>query len=76
MEPLAMTVGPPKSDLLSAEAARGAVAAIELHDLHKSFGDNEVLKGIDLTVELGEVVCIIGASGSGRSTLLRCGNLL
>ncbi len=45
-------------------------------DLHKSFGDNEVLKGIDLTVQQGEVVCVIGPSGSGKSTLLRCINLL
>ena len=50
--------------------------AIDLQGLVKSFGDNEVLKGIDLTVTAGEVVCIIGPSGSGKSTLLRCVNLL
>src|SRR5687768_9921440 len=49
---------------------------IEIHDLHKSFGELEVLKGIDLDVEQGEVVCVIGPSGSGKSTLLRCINLL
>ncbi len=50
--------------------------AIEIADLHKSFGDNQVLQGIDLTVEPGQVVCVIGPSGSGKSTLLRCVNLL
>ena len=50
--------------------------AIEVRDLHKSFGDNEVLKGIDFHVNQGEVVCVIGPSGSGKSTLLRCVNRL
>ena len=50
--------------------------AIEIQGLVKSFGDNEVLKGIDLTVTAGEVVCVIGPSGSGKSTLLRSVNLL
>ncbi|NUK13120.1 amino acid ABC transporter ATP-binding protein, partial [Streptomyces lunaelactis] len=49
---------------------------IEIRGLHKSFGDNEVLRGIDLEVARGEVVCVIGPSGSGKSTLLRCVNLL
>lgn len=44
--------------------------------IRKSFGDHEVLKGIDLHVGRGEAVCLIGASGSGKSTLLRCLNLL
>jgi polar amino acid transport system ATP-binding protein len=47
---------------------------IELKDVHKSFGANEVLKGITGSVEKGEVVCIIGPSGSGKSTILRCIN--
>ncbi len=50
--------------------------AIRIEGLHKSFGDLEVLRGIDLTVEDHEVVCLIGASGSGKSTLLRCIDLL
>jgi polar amino acid transport system ATP-binding protein len=49
---------------------------IEISGLHKSFGTNDVLRGIDLSVSQGEVVCIIGPSGSGKSTLLRCVNLL
>ncbi|PWU53246.1 ABC transporter [Micromonospora sp. S4605] len=50
--------------------------AVEIRDLHKSFGPIEVLKGIDFEVGHGEVVCVIGPSGSGKSTLLRCVNLL
>jgi polar amino acid transport system ATP-binding protein len=50
--------------------------AIEIRDLHKSFGKLEVLKGIDFSVDPGQVVCVIGPSGSGKSTLLRCVNLL
>jgi polar amino acid transport system ATP-binding protein len=49
---------------------------VEIKNLHKSFGDNHVLRGIDFTVRQGEVVCVIGPSGSGKSTLLRCVNLL
>jgi polar amino acid transport system ATP-binding protein len=52
------------------------MSALELHDVHKSFGRVEVLKGIDLELAEHEVVCLIGASGSGKSTLLRCVNLL
>ncbi|ESY87248.1 amino acid ABC transporter ATP-binding protein [Mesorhizobium sp. LNHC229A00] len=47
---------------------------IAARGLHKSFGALEVLKGVDLTVDSGEVVCLIGASGSGKSTFLRCLN--
>jgi len=52
------------------------VSALELQGVRKSFGANEVLRGIDLTVDDHQVVCLIGASGSGKSTLLRCVNLL
>ena len=52
------------------------MSVIDIKGLHKSFGDMHVLKGIDLTVEPGEVVVIIGPSGSGKSTLLRCINFL
>ena len=49
---------------------------IDVQDLHKSYGDNEVLKGIDAKFYEGDVVCIIGPSGSGKSTFLRTLNLL
>jgi polar amino acid transport system ATP-binding protein len=52
------------------------MAFLEIDDVHKSFGQNEVLKGVSLNVERHEVVCLIGASGSGKSTLLRCVNAL
>ena len=53
-----------------------AAPALVLEGVRKSFGENEVLKGIDLAVAPHEVVCLIGASGSGKSTLLRCTNLV
>jgi ABC-type histidine transport system ATPase subunit len=56
--------------------ARQGAEAVVVRDLHKSFGPLEVLKGISLTAREGDVVSIIGASGSGKSTFLRCINLL
>lgn len=53
-----------------------ATERLHLKDLHKAFGDTPVLKGINLSVNEGEMVCLIGSSGSGKSTLLRCINLL
>ena len=51
-------------------------AFVELRDVHKRFGDNEVLRGVDLAVDEHQVVCLIGPSGCGKSTLLRCINAL
>lgn len=61
------THGPPVTD---------STPVIEIKDLHKSFGQLEVLKGVDITARRGDVVSLIGSSGSGKSTLLRCCNLL
>jgi ABC-type multidrug transport system fused ATPase/permease subunit len=63
--------------ITGAHARRGevrAVAFLELRGVEKRFGDNQVLKGIDLDVEEHELVSLIGASGCGKSTLLRCVN--
>ncbi len=49
---------------------------VSIKDVHKSFGDLEVLKGVSMDIAKGEVVCIIGPSGSGKSTLIRCINAL
>jgi polar amino acid transport system ATP-binding protein len=57
-------------------AAGDAPLALRVEGLRKSFGPQEVLRGIDLAVRPHEVICLIGASGSGKSTLLRCVNLL
>lgn len=56
--------------------APDAPIAVQVDDLHKSFGELEVLKGISMTAREGDVVALIGSSGSGKSTFLRCINLL
>ncbi|EKD97291.1 MAG: hypothetical protein ACD_23C00980G0001, partial [uncultured bacterium] len=49
---------------------------LQVENIHKRFGTNEVLKGVSLTAHAGDVISIIGSSGSGKSTFLRCINLL
>ena len=61
---------------LPAASADPAANAIVVEDLHKRFGQLEVLKGVSLTARDGDVISLIGSSGSGKSTLLRCINLL
>lgn len=53
-----------------------AIPALEIRDLHKRYGSLDVLKGISLTANDGDVISILGSSGSGKSTFLRCINLL
>ena len=66
------TASPAEAEVKATFQASG----VDVVGLNKSFGDNHVLRGIDLHVAPGEVVCLIGPSGSGKSTLLRCVNLL
>ena len=49
---------------------------LKVSDIHKRYGDNEVLRGVSLTANAGDVISIIGSSGSGKSTFLRCINML
>ena len=52
------------------------MSMLEVHDIHKAFGEREVLRGVSLAVDKGSVVAILGPSGSGKTTLLRCINFL
>ena len=61
---------------MSRNLAPDTNAMVSIRNLHKSYGDLEVLKGVDLDIAPGEVVCVIGASGSGKTTMLRCVNFL
>lgn len=69
-------MGVPLADRDTEHEASSRAVGLELGNLHKRFGGDEVLKGIDLEVAPGGIVCVIGQSGSGKSTLLRCINLL
>lgn len=64
------------SDLRGGSNLTADSPVIEIRDLHKSFGELQVLKGVDLVAPRGSVVSLIGSSGSGKSTVLRCANLL
>ena len=68
------TASSPPSLTAAASAAPGLFPLVHIQGLRKRYGDNEVLKGVDLEVQRGEVISIIGKSGSGKSTLLRCIN--
>ncbi len=57
-------------------AAQNAAVKLVAPDIHKRFGENEVLKGVSLAANPGDVISIIGSSGSGKSTFLRCINFL
>lgn len=61
---------------MSEQTESQTVPVLDVRDVHKSFGDTPILRGIDITVERHEVVVLIGASGSGKSTLLKTANLL
>lgn len=52
------------------------MSKLDVQNIHKRYGDNEVLKGVSLTANAGDVICILGSSGSGKSTFLRCINFL
>jgi polar amino acid transport system ATP-binding protein len=73
---MSVTMREPSTERDGGRPLSDTSAVIEVAGLRKHFGDNEVLRGIDLTVRKGEVVSVLGKSGGGKSTLLRCMNLL
>ena len=62
--------------MIQAQASTQNQALLDIRGLHKQYGQLEVLKGVDLTMQRGNVVTLIGSSGSGKTTLLRCVNML
>ena len=72
----AAAVAEPDDPATAAGVPMSALPLVRAEQVHKRYGRNEVLKGIDLTVEAGEVLCVVGPSGSGKSTFLRCVNHL
>ena len=64
------------TDTEAAPARSRSRAELQVQNLHKRFGDREVLRGVSLTARPGDVITLVGSSGSGKSTLLRCLNLL
>src|SRR5690606_1741382 len=68
--------GPERSPMHSVNEERGRETVVSLKGVYKKFGQTEVLRGVDMEVAKGEVVAIIGQSGSGKSTALRCIDLL
>ncbi|PBC20259.1 ABC transporter [Mesorhizobium sp. WSM4311] len=75
-EPSSPTVRAEVADPAPADEAKITTPAVQIDELHKSFGSLLVLKGVNLTAHAGEVISMIGSSGSGKSTFLRCINLL
>ena len=67
---------PAASPAASPAAASNIDTKLVVRDIHKRFGENEVLKGVSLSARAGDVISIIGSSGSGKSTFLRCINFL
>ncbi len=65
-----------KNTVTSEKKRSVAAPVIEIRNLHKAYGALEVIKGVDITAQKGDVVSLIGSSGSGKSTILRCANLL
>src|SRR3546814_12495963 len=68
--------GSPEGLALAEKGTATAAAALVAENIHKSFGELEVLKGVSLTAREGDVIAMLGSSGSGKSTFLRCMNLL